>query len=128
MFKKRDRNPVDLGFAGVAAITLACAVATAGLAGGAEEAGTSRENPTHASKRLQSYDMSWWSVDGGGGSSSGGSFAVAGSLGQPDAGSSRGCGTALAGGVWAGPEPCETPLFCDGFDDGGTGAWSSVTP
>jgi len=132
MLKKRDHNPVGLRFAGLAAIAVASVVATTGLAVASEAADTtiamSRENPSPEPKLLQPYDLSWWSVDGGGGSSSGGAFTVTGSVGQPDAGSAGGCGLALAGGVWSGPEPCGTPLFCDGFESGGTGAWSSVTP
>jgi len=132
MLKKRDRNPVGLRFAGLAAIAVASVVATAGSAVASETAdiavAMSRENPPPAPKLLQSYDLSWWSVDGGGGSSSGGAFAVTGSLGQTDAGSATGCGTALAGGVWSGPDPVELPMFCDGFEGGDTGAWSSVTP
>jgi len=77
---------------------------------------------------LAPYGMAWWSVDGGGGSSSGGVFALTGGVGQPDTGVAGGCGTAIEGGLWSGVVPCSTPLFCDGFETGDAGAWSSVTP
>lgn len=79
-------------------------------------------------KILAPYDMAWWSVDGGGGSSNGGVFALIGGVGQPDTGIAGGCGTAIEGGLWSGVVPCSTPLFCDGFETGDAGAWSSVTP
>ena len=47
------------------------------------------------------YDIPWWTVDGGGGSSAGTTYALRGTLGQPDAGP-RLTGTtfALVGGFW----------------------------
>ena len=33
-----------------------------------------------------SYDLSWWTIDGGGGASSGGAYELAGTSGQPNAG------------------------------------------
>lgn len=132
MVINRICNRVAFRVVGMAAIAAACMSGTAAASVVAEPAETTATTSAAAApappKLLQTYDMSWWSVDGGGGSSSGGTFAVTGSVGQPDAGSARGCGTAVAGGVWAGPEPCEAPMFCDGFEDGGTGAWSSATP
>lgn len=106
-------------------------VATAGADTGAPPASgapSSSTEPTVEVKLLAPYDMSWWSVDGGGGTSSGGAFAVTGAIGQPDAGAAGGCAVVLDGGLWSGPIPCETPLFCDGFESGGSGAWSGVTP
>jgi hypothetical protein len=49
-----------------------------------------------------SFDLSWNTIDGGGGASAGGSFEVAGSIGQPDASSVAlaGGGFELAGGFW----------------------------
>ena len=48
------------------------------------------------------YDMSWSTVDGGGAESSGGSYTIAGTAGQPDAGSVHSGGPyALVGGFWA---------------------------
>jgi hypothetical protein len=47
------------------------------------------------------YDLSWFSVDGGGWTmSTGGEYALAGTIGQPDAGLLQGGGYALAGGFW----------------------------
>jgi hypothetical protein len=50
-----------------------------------------------------SYDLSWWTVDGGGGTSSGNGYTLNGTLGQPDAGTvASGGGYTLAGGYWHG--------------------------
>jgi hypothetical protein len=49
-----------------------------------------------------SYDLSWWTVDGGGGAVSGGSYALTGTIGQPDAGVLTGGGYTLGGGFWGG--------------------------
>ncbi len=79
-------------------------------------------------KLLAPYALSWWSVDGGGGVSTGGGFVITAAIGQPDTGSSGGCGAALRGGLWSGAAPCDTPLFCDGFESSDTAAWSDVMP
>ncbi|RMD97634.1 MAG: hypothetical protein D6816_17325 [Bacteroidetes bacterium] len=49
-----------------------------------------------------SYDLTWWTVDSGGGSSSGGSYALNGTTGQPDAGALQGGVYGLDGGFWGG--------------------------
>ena len=50
-----------------------------------------------------SYDLSWWTVDGGGGTSNGNGYTLNGTLGQPDAGTiASGGGYTLAGGFWHG--------------------------
>ena len=50
-----------------------------------------------------SYNLDWWTVDGGGaGLSSGEGCALGGTAGQPDAGVLEGDGYALTGGFWAG--------------------------
>jgi hypothetical protein len=50
-----------------------------------------------------SYDLSWWSVDGGGHTfSTGEGYALGGTIGQPDAGELTGDGYALGGGFWRG--------------------------
>ena len=50
-----------------------------------------------------SYDISWWTVDGGGGTSTGNGYTLNGTLGQPDAGTlSTGGGYILASGFWHG--------------------------
>ena len=61
---------------------------------------------------LGNYDLSWRTVDGGGGESSGGSYTLAGSIGQPDAGTLSGGGYTLVGGFWGGAAaflPTATP-------------------
>jgi hypothetical protein len=45
--------------------------------------------------------IEWWTVDGGGGTSEGGSFALSGTAGQPDAGEMSGGAYVLRGGFWA---------------------------
>lgn len=47
------------------------------------------------------FELPWFSVDGGGGESSGGSYAIAGSIGQPDAGQMDGGAYTLSGGYLA---------------------------
>lgn len=49
-----------------------------------------------------SYTLTWFTVDGGGGNSSGGSYALGGTIGQPDAGSMSGSAYTLGGGFWGG--------------------------
>lgn len=50
-----------------------------------------------------SYDLSWWTMDGGGGTSSRNGYTLNGTLGQPDAGAlASGGGYTLAGGFWHG--------------------------
>jgi hypothetical protein len=60
------------------------------------------------SSRLEAYDLSWWSVDGGGETlSSGGSYTLGSSLGAPDAGAAAGKSFGLGGGFWGGGEVTE---------------------
>lgn len=47
-----------------------------------------------------SYDLSWWTVDGGGGIASGGPYTLGGTIGQPDAGTLTGGAYTLGGGFW----------------------------
>ena len=50
----------------------------------------------------QSYTIDWYKVAGGGGTSTGGTYAVSGTIGQPDASSAMTGGSyALTGGFWA---------------------------
>jgi hypothetical protein len=49
-----------------------------------------------------SYDISWWTVDGGGGTSTGGSYTLSGTAGQSDAGVLVGGPYALTSGFWVG--------------------------
>ena len=48
----------------------------------------------------QSYEISWFTVDGGGGASSGGAYSVSGTIGQLDAGAMNGGSYSLVGGFW----------------------------
>jgi hypothetical protein len=49
------------------------------------------------------YDLSWWTVDGGGiTDKTSGSYTLSGTAGQPDAGSLSSGAYNLAGGFWAG--------------------------
>jgi hypothetical protein len=52
----------------------------------------------------QTYDLSWWTVDGGGGSSAAaGSYSLDGTAGQPDPGPVLSGGNYnLEGGFWGG--------------------------
>lgn len=50
-----------------------------------------------------SYDLSWWTADGGGGASGGGDYTLGGTAGQPEAAPPLTQGTyTLAGGFWGG--------------------------
>ena len=46
------------------------------------------------------YDLTWFTVDGGGGASSGSSYALSGTVGQPDAGALSNGTYSLVGGFW----------------------------
>lgn len=49
----------------------------------------------------ESYDLSWWTVNGGGSTfSSGGGYSLGSTTGQPDAGILSGEDFTLAGGFW----------------------------
>lgn len=48
------------------------------------------------------YQLDWFSLDGGGGVAQGGTYALVGSIGQPDAGSLVGGSYQLRGGFWVG--------------------------
>jgi hypothetical protein len=51
----------------------------------------------------QTYDLSWWTIDGGGGSSNGGNYILDGTAGQPDPGPILSGGSYnLEGGFWGG--------------------------
>lgn len=50
-----------------------------------------------------SYDLSWWTVDGGGATLiTGAGYRLSGTAGQPDAGVLVGAGYTLGGGFWRG--------------------------
>lgn len=49
------------------------------------------------------YELTWWTVDGGGTTfSTGGVFELAGTIGQPDAGTLNGGLYSIGGGFWGG--------------------------
>jgi hypothetical protein len=52
--------------------------------------------------QIGSFDLSWFTVDGGGGGSSGGPYTLGGTIGQPDAGTLSGGSYTLVGGFWGG--------------------------
>ena len=93
---------LTLNEAGVALLVLALLLLASPifLAQPAAGAATSL-NDTEAA--AASYDLSWWTVDGGGQAASGsGDYILAGTLGQPDAGASLVAGRyILAGGFWS---------------------------
>ncbi len=49
------------------------------------------------------FEIPWFTFDGGGAMSQGGTFTVAGTIGQPDTGVMTGGGFDLSGGFWAEP-------------------------
>ncbi len=51
----------------------------------------------------ETYDIGWWTVDGGGGTSAGASLELTGSIGQPDTGTSSNSSLTLLGGFWGAP-------------------------
>src|SRR5262245_53076464 len=51
--------------------------------------------------QAQSYNLSWFTIDGGGGASTGGAYAISGTIGQPDAGKATGGNYTLEGGFWS---------------------------
>ena len=48
--------------------------------------------------------LDWYTINGGGGPSAGGVYAVAGTIGQPDAGALTGASYTLGGGFWSGAD------------------------
>lgn len=64
----------------------------------------------------QTYDLSWYTIDGGGGYSAGGSYTLEGTIGQPDAGGPMVGGPyELTGGFWVAGD---TGGLCAGDLDG----------
>ncbi len=60
-----------------------------------------------------SFDLSWNTLDGGGGRSGGGSFELVGTVGQIDAGTHLGGGSAMLGGFWKGGSALGTTAIGD---------------
>jgi hypothetical protein len=66
------------------------------------------------------FSIDWYTIDSGGGISSGGSFEVAGTIGQPDAGSHSGGAFQVDGGFWpvaVASEGCPADLDGNGLLD-----------
>ena len=55
-----------------------------------------------AASPAATYDLTWYSIDGGGGSVAGGVYSLGGTVGQADAGVLQGGVYSLNGGFWAG--------------------------
>jgi hypothetical protein len=77
-----------------------------------------------AAQTRDSYELSWYTVDGGGDMwTTGGSYELSGTIGQPDAGVVMTGGIyELTGGFWvvaAAPSVCVGDLNCDGQIDFG---------
>jgi hypothetical protein len=59
-----------------------------------------------------SYDLTWWTVDGGGDTATGGGFTLSGTIGQPEPGPvSTGGGFTLTSGFWPGGISSFSDLF-----------------
>ncbi len=50
---------------------------------------------------VATYQLDWYTVDGGGGSSTGSVYSLSGTIGQADAGAASGGTYTLAGGFWS---------------------------
>ena len=109
------------------ALTVVAAMG-AGQASGADHKLRDGTSPQAAKSVAQTgFDLEPWSVDGGGGDTGGGTFAIVAALGQPDAGLANACGRVFDGGVWSASADLR-PVFCDGFEVGGTVNWANVIP
>ncbi|QOJ14239.1 MAG: hypothetical protein HRU75_06145 [Planctomycetia bacterium] len=62
------------------------------------------------------FDIPWYTIDGGGGTSSGGVYELSGTIGQHDAGVMSGGSFSLTGGFWAGIRAAglRGDMNCDG--------------
>jgi hypothetical protein len=69
---------------------------------------------THSAFAGGSFEIAWYTVDGGGGPSSGAAYELSGTAGQPDAGTPMIGGTyQVTGGFWAGMGPSVNPCPAD---------------
>lgn len=64
----------------------------------------------------QSYDLSWFTIDGGGNISTGATHSVTGTIGQPDAGMVSGGNYSLAGGFWGFAGNSTAPIIVPTLD------------
>ncbi len=79
-----------------------------------------------AENGISGFAVLWSTVDGGSGDSAGGVFAAQGTFGQTDTQVLDGGDFKVIGGFWAPlPLPESASIFADGFESGGTSAWSS---
>lgn len=66
----------------------------------------------------QSFDVAWFSIDGGAATLTGGDLEMSATVGQPDAGTLGGGGFEMSGGVWPIATPCDPcDVNCDGVID-----------
>ena len=80
----------------------------------------------------QSYTVDWYKIAGGGGTSAGGTYAVSGTIGQPDAsGALSGGNYSVTGGFWALIQVVQTPgapaLYISHTGNVVTVYWQNVT-
>jgi len=85
-----------------------------------------------ATASAQSYTIDWYKIAGGGGTSTGGTYAVSGTIGQPDAsGVLSGGNYSLTGGFWAMIQVVQTPgaptLYVSHSGNVVTVYWQNVT-
>jgi len=59
----------------------------------------------------QSYDISWFTIDGGGNVSTGATYSVTGTIGQADAGTLTGGSYSIIGGFWGFAGNSSAPLI-----------------
>ena len=88
------------------------------LAGPLLAAASGASVPAPKADEVEAYTIDWWTVDDGGGSSSGGSYALSGTIAQPDAdplAPSSGGAYELGGGYWGAGAQANV-LFEDGFE------------
>ena len=57
----------------------------------------------------QTYEIPWFTIDGGGGTSTGGVYAVSGTIGQPATATMTGGNYSLTGGFWSLISVVQTP-------------------
>lgn len=72
------------------------------------------------------YTISWFTVDSGGGGSSLATFRLVGGAGEPFAGFSIDGPITVTSGFWS--VGSGNPIFADGLESGGLGAWSQHVP
>jgi hypothetical protein len=80
----------------------------------------------------QVYSIDWYKVSGGGGTSTGGTYAVCGTIGQPDASSAMSGGNySVTGGFWSLINVVQTPgaptLFVSHSGNTVTVYWQNVS-